>query len=76
MPVIRRVMLAGFFGVVRGVVQVALRNMGMMSGLFMIASLMVISGGLVMLCGMFVVLRRSAMMLRGIFGHGEFSLKA
>jgi hypothetical protein len=28
-------MLAGFFGVVRGVVQVALRNMGMVSGLFM-----------------------------------------
>jgi hypothetical protein len=76
MPVIRRVMLAGFFGVVRGVVQVALRNRGMMSGLFMIASLMVISDGLVMLCGMFVVLRRPAMMLRGIFGHGEFSLKA
>jgi hypothetical protein len=71
MSVVGGVMLAGFFGVVRSVVQMALRDVGMVPGLFMIAGLMVISGGRVMLCGMFVVLRCFAMMLRGVFGHGN-----
>ena len=64
------VMLAGLFGVVRSVVQVVV------SGLFVIAGVMVASGGLMMFRGMFVVLRRSEMMLHGIFGTWKFSLKA
>jgi hypothetical protein len=74
MSVIRGVMLSGFVGVVRSVVKVALRTMGIVSGLFMIAGLMVISGGRVMFCGMFVVLRRLAMMLRASLE--KLSLKA
>ena len=69
MSVIGGVMLAGFFGVVRSVIQMALSDVRMVPGLLVTAGFVVIGGSLVMLCGMLVVLRRFAMMLRGIFRH-------
>jgi len=69
MSVFGRVMLTGLFGVVHGVAQVALRHMRMVTGFFMVARFMVVSGRLVMFSGMFVVFRCFAVMLRGFFGH-------
>jgi hypothetical protein len=69
MPVFGRVMLAGLCGVMRGMVQVAFRNLSMVASLFMFAGLMMVSGGLVMFSCVFVVLRCFAMVLRGILGH-------
>lgn len=67
MYVVGRVMPAGLFRTVRGVVQVAFRNMRMVPGLFMIAGLMVLCGGLVMFSGVFMMLRCFAVVLHGIF---------
>lgn len=75
MSVFGRVMLAGLFGVVGGVVQVAFRNVSMMAGLFMVAGLMMAGGSLVMFRGVFVVLRCLPMVLRGFFRHVKFSFK-
>jgi hypothetical protein len=69
-PVVGCVMLAGFLGVVRGVVEVAFRYVRMVSGLLMIARLMVVGGVLVMFGGVLVVLSGFAVVLRGILGHG------
>jgi hypothetical protein len=69
-PVVGGVMLAGFFGVVRGVVEVAFRYVRMVSGLFMIARLMVVGGVLMMFGGVLVVLSGFAVVFRGILGHG------
>jgi hypothetical protein len=75
MSVVGGVMLAGFFGVMRSVVQMALGDVGMVPGLLMTAGFVVIRGGLVMLCSMLVVFRCFAMMLRGIFRHLEILLE-
>jgi hypothetical protein len=69
------VMLAGLFGVMRGVVEMALRYVSMMAGLLMIARLVVFGCGGVMLRGVFVVLRGFAVVLRGIFRHVQLSLE-
>jgi len=73
MPVIGRVMLAGLFGVVRGVVQMAFRDMRMVARLFVIAGRMVLGCGLVMFSRLFVVLRCFVMVLDCVFGHGKLS---
>ena len=56
-------------GVVRGVVVVAVGHVGVVSGLFVIAGLMVFGCGQVMFGCVFVVLRSFAVVLRGILGH-------
>lgn len=63
------VVLAGLCGVVRGVVEVAFRYMGMVAGFLGIAGFMVFRGGVVMFRGVFMVLRGFAVVLRGIFRH-------
>jgi len=60
------VVLAGFFGLVRGVVKVAFRCVRMVDGLLVIARLMVFGRGEVMFSGVFV-------MLRSVFGHVQIS---
>jgi hypothetical protein len=71
--VVGGVVLAGLFSVVSGVVEMAFRYVRMVSGLLMIARLMVIGGVLVMFGGVFVVLSGFAVVLRGILGQGELS---
>jgi len=70
------VMLAGFFGVLARVVQMALCDVGMMAGLLMIPGFMMFGGSFVVLRGVFVMFRSFAVMLRGLFGHVELSLYA
>jgi hypothetical protein len=73
MSVFGGVSLASLFGVMRGEVEMALRYVGMMAGLLMIARLMVFGGGGGGR-GVFVVLRSFAVVLRGIFRrHRRFS---
>ncbi len=57
------VMLAGLFGVMLGVNMMALRHVRVVPGGFMIAALVVIGRRLMVLGGMFVMLRGFAMML-------------
>lgn len=71
MSVLCRVMLAGFSGVMRGVIQVTFGDVCMVAGFFMIASFMMAGSGKMMFSGVLVVRRRFAMMLRGFFGHGK-----
>jgi hypothetical protein len=72
--VIGGVMLAGLFGVVRGMIQVAFGNMRMMTGLFMISRFVVLRGCSVMFSGVFVVFCCLAMMRRRVFRHLDLSL--
>jgi hypothetical protein len=72
--VLRRVVLAGFLGVVRGVVEVAFRYVGMVAGFLVIASFMMFRGGVMMFRRVFVVLRSLAVVLRGILRHVQLSL--
>jgi len=53
--------LGGFAGVMRRVKMVAVRRVRVMRRLFVIASVVMFRGLLVMTCGQFVVLRRSSM---------------
>jgi hypothetical protein len=69
------VVLAGLLGMVGCVVQVALRYMGMVSGFFMMASLIVFRGGMVMFGGVFVVFGSFAVVLSGIFRHMQLSFR-
>ena len=59
------VVSAGFFGVVQGVVEVALRDVGMMAGLLVMAGFIMFSGDVVMSSCVFVVLSSFAVVLRG-----------
>ena len=68
------VMLAGLFGMVRGVVQVSFRYMCVVPGLFVVPGLVVIGGGLVILSSVFVMLGCFAVVFCGFFGHLELSL--
>jgi hypothetical protein len=70
LPVVLGVMLAGFFGVMLGVVVVPLRDVRMVAGLFMIAGAVMLGGGAMMFGGVLVMLGGFQMMLRGVFGHG------
>jgi hypothetical protein len=60
-------MLAGLFGMMRGVSLMALRHVRMVAGLVVVAGFVMIRGRLVMLRGMVVVLSGFAMMFRGLF---------
>ena len=74
MAVFAGVMLAGFFGVLARVVQMALCDVGMMAGLLMIPGFMMFGGSFVVLRRMFVVLGSFLVMLLGMSRHGTFSL--
>jgi hypothetical protein len=63
LAVIVGVMLAGFFGVMLGVNMMALRDVRVVPGGFMIAALVMIGRRLMVLGGMFVMLSGFAMML-------------
>ena len=63
------VMLAGLLGMVGCVVEVTFRDVRMMAGFFMVASFVMVGGGMVLFGGVFVVLRRLAMVMDGFFGH-------
>jgi hypothetical protein len=64
------VVLAGFFGVMGGVVEMTLSDVGMMPGLFVIAPFMVLGCGQVVLLCVFMMFCRLTMVLYGFLGHG------
>ncbi len=68
------VMLGGFGGVMFGLHVVTMGQVGVMSGLFVIARFVVLGGGGVMLGSMLVVLRGVAMMIGVFLRHGKSSL--
>jgi hypothetical protein len=63
------VMLCGFFRMVRGMQVVTMRDVGMMSGLFVATAGMVLGGFFVMAGCMFMVLRRFCMMFCALLAH-------
>jgi hypothetical protein len=63
------VCLGRFSAVVRCVVQMPLRAVGVMSGCFVGAQLMVLGGFAMMPCGVFVMLGCLVMMLSCLLGH-------
>jgi hypothetical protein len=65
--------LRGFSGVVLGLNMMAMRQMGVVGGLLVIALFVVLGGVLVMLRGVFVVLRGVAMMIGVFLRHGRSS---
>jgi hypothetical protein len=69
------VVLAGFFGVMVGMVEMTLGDVGVMPGLLVIAPFMVLGRGQMVLLGVFMMLRRLSMVLDGFFGHGIRSLR-
>jgi hypothetical protein len=74
--VLGRVMLAGLFGVMRGIVEVAFRYMCVVASLFVVASLVVVRCSIVMFGGLFMVVGCFAMVIRYVFGHVELSFNA
>jgi hypothetical protein len=71
--VLGSVVIACLRGMMRGVVEMALRRMGMVAGLFVIARIMVFRRCTVMGRGVLVMLRSFAVVLRGFFRHVKFS---
>src|SRR5215467_7662369 len=66
----RRVMLARFLSVIRGVQMVPVRNVGVMSGLFGITGFVMFGRFTMMTRGMLVMLGRALVMLRAfMFRH-------
>lgn len=61
--------LAGFFGVVGGVVEMTLSDVGVVPGLLMIAPFMVLGRGQVVLRCVFMMFRRLSMVFDGFLGH-------
>ena len=68
------VMLRGFFGVMFGLDMMAMRQMGMVGGLLVIALFVMLSGVFVVLRSVFMVLRGVAMMIGVFLRHGTSSL--
>jgi hypothetical protein len=73
--VVLGVVLAGFFGVMRGVVEMTLSDVGMVPGLLMITPFMVLGCGQVVFRRVFMVFCRLSMMLDGFLRHGLCSLR-
>jgi len=66
----RRVMLARFLSVIRGVQMVSVRNVGMMSGLFGITGFVMFGSFTMVTRGKLVMLGRALVMLRAfMFSH-------
>jgi hypothetical protein len=68
--------LGGFFRVIFGLNVMAVRQMGMVSGGFVVAVLVMLGGFLVMACSVLVVLRRLCVVLGCFVGHEESSFRA
>jgi hypothetical protein len=69
------VVLAGFFGVMRGMDVMPVRDVGVMPSLLVISRFMLLGGGFVVLRRVFVMLRSLAVMIYGFLGHGISSLE-
>jgi len=65
------VMLSGFFGMIGSVQRMSVRDVGMVTGLFVIARLVVVGCFAVMFRRLFMVLRSLVMMLRSLVFHCE-----
>jgi hypothetical protein len=68
-------MLAGLFGMVFGVGMVAMRNVGMVAGLFMISGGVMLGGGAMMFRRMLVMLGCFQVVLFTFFRHGALFLR-
>ena len=68
-------MLAGFFGVMLGVRVMAMRDVGMVAGLFMISGGVMFGRCAMMLRGMLVMLGGFQMMFFTFFRHGALFLR-
>ena len=66
------VLLGGFFGVILGLNVVAVRQVGVVSGGFVIAVFMMLGGFMVMARSVLVVPRCLLVMLHCFVGHEEF----
>ena len=73
--VVLGVVLAGFFCVMRGMVEMTLSDLGVMPGLLVIAPFMLLGCGQVVLRCVFMMFRRLSMVLYGFLGHGICSLR-
>jgi hypothetical protein len=73
--VVLGVLFAGFFGVMRGMVEMTLSDVGVVPGLLVIAPFMVLGCGQVVFLCVFMMFRRLAMVLDGFLGHGISSFK-
>jgi hypothetical protein len=73
--VVLDVVLAGFFGVMCGVVEMTLSNMGVVPGFLMITPFMMLGCGQMVLRGVFMMFCRLAMVLCGFLGHGSAPLR-
>ena len=71
MSVFGSVVLGGLFGVVFGLHMMAVRQVRMVAGLFVIARLVVLRRGQMMLGGMFMMFCCVAVMLGCFFRHGD-----
>jgi hypothetical protein len=69
--VVLDVRLGGFGGVMRSVLMMAVREMRVMRGQFVLAVLVVLGGGFMMARRMFMMLGRCVMMLCCYFGHNS-----
>jgi hypothetical protein len=69
------VVLCRFFGMVLGLNMMAVRQMGVVAGLLVIALLMVLGGVFMMFRSVFMMLRGVAMMIEVFLRHGKSSLK-
>ena len=68
-------MLARLFGVVLGVGMMAMRDMGMVAGFFMISGSVMLGGGAMVFRGMLVMLGGFQVMLFTFFRHGALFLR-
>ena len=75
MPVLLGVVFAGLLAVVCRVIVMAVGDVCMMRGFFVIARLMVLGGSMVMFGCVFVVLSSFAMVFCSFFGHKLSSLR-
>jgi hypothetical protein len=71
MTMLVSVVLAGFGGVMRGMRGMAVCDMRMVAGLFVIGSLVMVGGGVMMLGGMLVVFGGFVVMIDSLLRHGE-----
>jgi len=65
------VVFAGFFGMVRRMVEVPFGDVRVVARLFVIAGLMMFGGGTMVFGGEVVVFRCLAMMVSCFYGHGK-----
>jgi hypothetical protein len=65
--------LGSFMSMLFGVGVMALRRVGVMRGLFVIARIVMLCGSVMLFSGVFVMFRSFAVMLGGFLGHDGFS---